>query len=127
MDPVSIGAAVAILLATKFGEGVAENASASAWKAISRIRDRLATNFQQDHEAGAALARFETFQTEVDRSAVASHVARFVEMDCGLRASIANDLVAVAQDKHFGKVVNQAFDNAKQVNIQGPNFGPINL
>lgn len=118
---------MAILLATKFSEGVAQNAGTSAWSVITRLRERVAAKFQSDENATAALTRLQGIPTESDRSVIASRVTAAAQADPRFRAEIEQLLAIAQQDRVAGSIVAQAYDNAKQVNLHGNNHGTINL
>lgn len=127
MDPVSVGVAAAVLLASKFGEGFAQDAGASSWDAVNRLRQAIAQKFRGDSETERAVVALEASPIAENRSEVATRITAAVRTD-PIFATEVGRLVAAAQaDPNVNSFVAQAFDEARQVNIRGDNSGSINL
>jgi uncharacterized membrane protein YebE (DUF533 family) len=55
MDPVTVGAAAAVLLATKSGEALAGEAGKAAWSGLGRLLGLVRARFAGDPQAVAVL------------------------------------------------------------------------
>ncbi|WP_330230971.1 hypothetical protein OHA40_34450 [Nocardia sp. NBC_00508] len=127
MDPVSVGLAAAVLLASKFGEGFAQDAGTSGWNAVNRLRAVIARKFRGDAETESAVAALEASPVEANRSDVAMRITAAARSDVVFAAEIERLVSLASEDRGVNSFVAQAFDNAKQANIRGDNFGSINL
>ncbi|MEV0298335.1 hypothetical protein [Nocardia sp. NPDC050710] len=127
VDPVSIGIAVAALLASKFGEGLAQEASGSAWAATRRIRELLAGRFRGDEDGETAIANLQENPTSDLQANVAARVAAAATADSAFGAELARLVMSARRDPGVDNFVAQAFDHAKQVNVRGDNSGPITM
>lgn len=128
MEPVTVGAAAAALLASKFGEGFAKDAGTSAWNAVKKLRELIAGKFKGDKDSERALARLAAEPHDAaHRTIVAQRIAEAAATDGHFGSNLA-ELVALArEDSATRAVFAEATDNAKQVNIGGDNFGAISL
>jgi hypothetical protein len=127
MEPISLGIAAAALLASKFGEGFAKDAGESAWDAVKRLKAAIFARFQADSDAQRAVAALVETPTPETQSEVAERITAAARADSGFAAELARLVSLARKDKTVDGFVATAFDNAKQVNIGGDNFGPINL
>jgi hypothetical protein len=126
MDPISVGAAVAALIAAQAVGGFATEAGTRAWDAVQRmagsIRARLSPRGKQ------ALAELEAGRP--DPSAVdilADEVQVAVVADPTLREMLENLIEQAEESRSIAAVIAVARDNARQVNIGGDNSGTINM
>lgn len=127
MDPVSVGIAAAVLLASKFGEGFAQDAGASGWNAVSRLRSVIAQKFRGDAETERAVVALEAAPVAENRSDVAARITTAVRADPVFAAEVERLVSSAREDPSMDSFVAQAFDDARQVNIRGDNRGSINL
>ncbi|WP_280235992.1 hypothetical protein [Nocardia cyriacigeorgica] len=127
VDPVSIGAAAVVLLATKYGEGVAQSAAAGTLPVLGRLRERVAARFRDEPDTTAAVARLDTESSHADRAVVAARIDEVAAADPGFRAEVQQLLSVARHDSVVGAHIAQAFDQAKQVNIHGDHHGDIHL
>jgi hypothetical protein len=127
MDPVSLGVAAAALLAAKFGEGLAKSAGESAWDAVKRLKALVVARLGTDaaaHQAVSALAETPSPQTQAD---VADRITAAARADSGFAAELAQLVSLARRDQTVDGFVAAAFDQAKQANIRGDNFGAISF
>lgn len=127
VDPVSLGIAVAALLASKFGEQLAQDAGASSWRAVTRLRAAVAAKF--GHVAGTdsgAVMRDDDAVPEV-REVSAEAITAAARSDPAFAAELQRLVTVARQDRSIEAFVANAYDTAKQVNIRGDNTGTINL
>lgn len=127
MDPASVGLAAAVLLASKFGERFAQDAGASGWKAVNRLQAVIARKFRGDSEAEAAVAELEASPVDGNRSEVATHIAAAARADAVFSSEIEQLVSLAREDGGMNSLVAQSFDQSKQANIRGDNFGSINF
>jgi len=126
VDPVSLGIAAAILLATKYGEGLAQSAAAGSWSAIDRLRQRIAAKFRDDEPTSAAIARLASEPTDADREIVAARIEAASVDDDEFRSEV-DELVALArEDRKVADFISNAYDNAKVLNMRD-NRGSISF
>lgn len=115
MDPVSIGVAAAALVGSKAVEELATRAGSTAWVAVQRmgtsVRSRLSA--RGPHAPGEL--------SDEERAVLAGEIEDAVRADPAFRA----DLEGLVKQR--AAMVAVARDHAKQVNIGGPNSGPITL
>lgn len=128
MDPVTVGLAASVLLASKFGEGFAGKAGESTWAALGKLWKLVADKLAGNPEGTAALDSLAVQPQSTERQrAVAEKITAAVRADASF-ASEAADLVTLARRNPQAEIlVATAFDSAKQVNIAGDNFGAITL
>ncbi|MFI1912861.1 hypothetical protein [Nocardia sp. NPDC020380] len=127
MEPVSLGIAAAALLASKFGEGFAEDVGQSAWNAIKRLGEVVAARLRSEPAAQAAVATMITAPTPENKMAVAAQITAAARSDASFAAQIDQLVSEARREQVVDTFVAQAFDSAKQVNIRGDNSGTINL
>lgn len=127
MDPVSVGVAAAVLLASKFGEGFAQDAGASSWDAVNGLRQAIARKFRGDTETENAVAALEVSPIAENRAVVATRITGAVRTDPIFATEVERLVSAARADPSVNSFVAQAFDEARQVNIRGDNSGPISL
>ncbi len=126
MDPVTLSAAAVALLITNFGTGFAQEAGKSAWEAIQKVSQSIATRLGRHDEQRRALAELEASPDDpVKRAAVTEYVRRDIEADEEFAARLAS-LVEAVQSHDAGRtLIAQATGGAKQANFAGDNFGSI--
>jgi hypothetical protein len=127
VDPVTVGVAAAVLLASKFGEGFAKDAGGSAWNATKRLREVVVAKFKGDPEAETAVATLATAPTEEATATVARMIAAAMQADANFGSEVEQLVAHAGEVKGGESFVAQAFEHAKQVNIRGDNSGQINL
>lgn len=127
VDPVSVGIAAAVLLASKFGEGFAKDAGGTAWNATKRLREVVAAKFTGHPEAETVVATLATAPTEEAAATVAHMIAAAMQADANFGSEVERLVAHAGQVKGREIFVAQAFEQAKQVNIRGDNRGQINL
>lgn len=127
MDPVSLGIAAAALLASKFGEGLAQNAGTTSWQAVTRLREVIAKKLGRGPQAPAALAVLDEHSTRHDQLAAAELVTEAVRSDSDFAREVKRLVATARQDQAIEAFVANAYDEARQVNIRGDNTGTINL
>ncbi|MFF4594168.1 hypothetical protein [Amycolatopsis sp. NPDC001319] len=128
MDPVTLGAAAATLLVTKFGEGFAKEAGSSAWNGVKRLGDAIAAKFKgkPDDETALQHALADPEDAEL-RAALAQRITAAAAADVGFRSSLVELVGQVRRESGEQTVIAQAADHAKQINIAGDNHGGITL
>jgi hypothetical protein len=126
VDPVTLSAAAAALLATSFGTGFAQEAGKSTWDAIQNVGRFIRARLGKDDERRRALAELEASPDDpAKRVAVAEYVRHDLEADKEFADSVAS-LVSAVQSHDTGWIlIAHATGGAKQANIAGDNFGPI--
>ncbi|MGY1984299.1 hypothetical protein [Nocardia gipuzkoensis] len=127
MEPVSIGIAAAVLLASKFGESFAQDAGESGWNAVKRLQAVIAAKFRGDAETESAITALVEAPTEDRQSEVATRITSAVRADDVFGAELERLVALARQDNVVSGFLAQAYDHAKQLNIRGDNFGQINL
>mgnify|MGYP003687775415 CR=1 FL=1 len=127
MDPISIGVAAAVLLASKFGEGLATDAGTSAWQSTKRLYELVTTKFKGDHAAESAVAMLTTTPTEDSVAMVADLITTAIQADRNFGSEVEGLVSRTNKAKSRESFYAQAFEHAKQVNIRGDNCGQINL
>ncbi|WP_433521612.1 hypothetical protein ACQPZ2_30480 [Nocardia pseudovaccinii] len=127
VDPVSLGIAAAALLASKFGEGFAQDAGTSSWQAVSRLREVIAQRLGRGSETPRAIAILAENPTPQDQVAAAELVAEAARSDPNFAREVHRLVATARQDRAIEAFVANAYDEAKQVNIRGDNTGTINL
>ncbi|MEV5835573.1 hypothetical protein [Nocardia sp. NPDC052112] len=127
VDPVSLGIAAAALLASKFGEGFAQDAGTSSWQAVSRLREVIAKKLGRGGETIAALAVLAENPTPQEQVAAAELVAEAARSDPDFGREVQRLVATARQDRAIEAFVANAYDEAKQVNVRGDNTGTINL
>jgi len=127
MDPITIGAAAAVLLATKFSEEFAKGAGASTWNTVKRLRELMMTKFR-DHSAGqAAIAKLADAPSEENLTIVAEYVDEAVRLDPAFAIEIQRLVDHARSEGRVPTFTAQAFDHARQINVAGDHSGPITL
>jgi hypothetical protein len=128
MDLSAISLAAATLLASKAGEGLAAEAGKSVWGGMQRLYDLVRERFHRNAESEQALKRLEAAPYDQVRiRAVAAAMQAQAQVDADFRQQLVA-LVGEAQNHRATQVtVAQAFDQAKQANVAGDNFGTITL
>jgi hypothetical protein len=127
VEPVSLGLAAAVLLASKFGEGLAKDAGSSSWRAITGLRELIAHKLGRGRETPAALVELETDPSPPNLVAAGEVIDAAARTDPAFAAAL-RQLVDTARQNHTVEVfVAHAYDQAKQVNIRGDNHGPITM
>ncbi|MEU4429536.1 hypothetical protein AB0F65_02500 [Nocardia rhamnosiphila] len=127
MDPVSIGAAAALLIATTYGEEVARNAGASTWNAVQRLRELTANRFRHEPIRRTAISSLSETPTTEGLAIVAEYLDEAAESDPTFAREI-QELIEDAQHEVQGtSFTARAFDQARQINVVGNNSGPITL
>ncbi|WP_378730694.1 hypothetical protein [Nocardia brasiliensis] len=127
MDPVSLGIAAAALLASKFGEEVAQNAASNTWSAVKRLREAIAAKLSGDSEINTDVTAFIDNSTPEARTVIAERVAAAARSDPGFANEVERLVAAARRDRQVDMFVAQAYDDARQVNISGDNDGTINI
>ena len=125
IDPVSLGIAAAALLASKFGEELAQTAAAGSWHAVTRVRELIADKFGR--ETPTALAALDQDPTPENQVAAAEVITSSVRSDPGFAAELQHLVATARQDRTVEAFIANAYDSAKQVNIHGDNTGTINI
>ncbi|MCX4094431.1 hypothetical protein [Nocardia sp. alder85J] len=127
MDPVTLGVAAAALLASKFGEGLAKDAGSSTWHAVTGLRELIGDKFGHGRETPAALLELTDGASPEKQTAAAEVIAAAVRTDPGFAEALHRLVDIVREDKKVDVFVARAYDQAKQLNIQGGNTGTINF
>jgi hypothetical protein len=128
MDPVSLGVATAALLASGVGTGAATKAGEALWGLVQRLANSVRDGFARHSHSAVALDRLGTSaQLAGDQADVSRAIAMVASSDTAFRdilTTITKELESQHRDQ---QAVAFAFDQAKQVNIQGDNSGPISF
>ncbi|MEV5837553.1 hypothetical protein [Nocardia sp. NPDC052112] len=127
IDPVSLGIAAAALLASKFGEQLAQTAAAGSWHAVTRLRELIAEKFGGDAETPTALAALDQDPTPENQMAAAEVITSAIRSDPVFAAELRHLVATAKQDRTVEAFIATAYDTAKQVNIRGDNTGTINI
>ncbi|MFI7664852.1 hypothetical protein [Nocardia sp. NPDC049526] len=128
IDPVSLGIAAAALLASKFGEQLAQTTAASSLHAVTRLRELIAKKFSSDEgETPTALAALDQDPTPQNQVAAAEVITSAARSDPGFAADLQHLVATARQDRTVEAFIANAYDTAKQVNIRGDNTGTINI
>ncbi len=127
IDPVSLGIAAAVLLASKFGENMAEQAATSSWRAVTQLRELIAGKFGSNAESHAALAELERNPSAANQVAAAEVIDAAAGNDPAFATALQQLVNSAVQNETINTFVANAYDNARQVNINGDNSGSINL
>lgn len=125
MEPVTIGLAAAALLATKFGEGVAQNAGESVWGAVKGV---LTRKFRADDEVTQALESAEIAPNRENLTILTRSIVDASSVDEQFRIELAELLNKVPHNSSLTNINAQAYDNAKQAIISGgTSIGTLNI
>lgn len=127
VDPVSLGIAAAALLASKFGEKLAEDAGSSSWQAAGRLRDVIAKKLGRGPETSAALAHFVRNPTPENQAVTAELIASAARSEPDFAHEVQRLMATARQDQVIEAYVANAYNEAKQLNIRGDNTGTINF
>jgi hypothetical protein len=128
VDPVTIGAAVSLLLASKFGEGFAGKAGEAGWEHVTEAWHAVTQKFRGHQEASRELALLsEEPKDKARQTAVAERIAAAATADAAFRAELTEIVAKSKASAATAVIIAQAFDSAKQVIITGDHVGPINL
>ena len=128
MDLVTVGLAAAALLATKFGEGFAKDAGETTWESVRRLSEIVFEKFKGDPNKELALSRVKSASPG---EAVTRELGQYIEAEARMDPRFASQVTQLVEDARKypanKAIIAQAFAKAKQVNIGGDNFGPINF
>lgn len=126
MDPATLGAIAATLVATKFGEGFASEAGRSSWLKIQEIAQVIRARLGRSDAQRDALAELDGNPDDADRrSVVAAQVQREAESDPEFAERLNTLMQEALTDEAARTLIAHASGNAKQINIAGNNAGPI--
>jgi uncharacterized membrane protein YebE (DUF533 family) len=113
MDPVSVASAAAVLLATKGGATLAEQAGKAAWAGLGRLAALVRNRFAGDPQAEAML---EAAQAQPDDEGrvrrLAELLAEHGERDAGFLATLSELVAEARTDPMVGPTVVQVNDFA---------------
>lgn len=124
MEPITIGLAAAALLATKFGEGMAQNAGESVWGAVKAV---LAKKFHADDEVTQMLESAEITPSRENLTILTQRIVDASSTDEQFRDELA-ELLSKVPHNSLTNISAQAYDNAKQAIITGgTSIGTLNL
>ncbi|QBS41320.1 hypothetical protein [Nocardia sp. CS682] len=127
MDPISLGIAAAALMASKYGEELANHAASSSWGAVTRLRELISRKFGDGSESPSALAELERSPTPENQVAAAAVIDGAARNDPGFATELQRLVTAARQDQSVAAIIANASDTAKQANIGRDNLGTINL
>lgn len=128
MDPMTVGIAASVLLASKFGEGFAGKAGESTWAVLGKLWRLVTGKLAGSSEGKAALEGLAAQpQSAEHQRALAEKITAAVRADQGFGADVASLVMLARRNPQAEVLIATAFDSAKQVNIAGDNFGPITL
>ncbi|WP_433662707.1 hypothetical protein ACQPW1_11490 [Nocardia sp. CA-128927] len=126
-DPVSLGIAAAALLATKFGEEFAKDAGASTWSAVKRLRTAVGEKFRNDEETTIVLENLPANPTPQMKELLSARISQAAANDERFRSELVGALTTLEQTPSGERFLAQAFDDSKQINIGGDNYGTISI
>ncbi|WP_181696831.1 hypothetical protein [Nocardia sp. GTS18] len=125
MEPITLGLAAAALLATKFGEGVAQDAGTSAWKAVKGV---VARRFRNDQEMTRVLESAETLPDQENLTTLAERIREAATRDDEFRAELTDLINRVPLSLSATNINAQSYDSSKQAIITGgTSIGTLNL
>jgi hypothetical protein len=129
LDPVSVAGVAAVLLATRGGEGFAEEAGKGAWSALVKMTNLVRGKARRDRRAQAALQLVE--QRPSDPAGVAAltvALAHLLQSDPGLCTAVTALVAQARSDPAVERIVIEVSGDAhvgKITTIAGPVHGDV--
>ncbi len=113
MDPVSVGMAVAALLAKQAAEGLGGEAGKGAWGGMKRLYGLVRQRFASHRETQASLERLETDPDhEEHQRAVAQAIAAQAQADRTFGQELEELVTDAQRHPDVGPIVTQVFGQA---------------
>jgi hypothetical protein len=128
MDPVTLSAAAVALLSTSFGAGFAKEAGKNAWESAKNVAGAVASRLSSHDHGRRVLAELEANPDDpVKRTAVVDCLRSDIDADNEFAVYLSRLMTAVQSSEGGRTLIAHATGEAKQVNVAGNNFGPINF
>ncbi|GAB3207988.1 hypothetical protein [Nocardia tengchongensis] len=127
MDPISIGFAAAVLLASKFGETIAADAGESTWTAVKRLHAAILAKFHDDPESETSVAALIADPAPTTQAQVARLIDEAAREDAEFGSELVQLIAEARQNETINRAVVQSFDQSKQTVFLGDNKGQITI
>ncbi|MEU0506275.1 hypothetical protein [Nocardia sp. NPDC005998] len=127
MEPVTLGIGAAALLASKFGERLANDAGSSTWNAVERLRELIGAELGRDAETNTAITALVDDATPQGWDRLAEQIEASARRDPEFAHEVERLIAGARWDKEIDLFVARAYDCARQVNIRGDNIGTISI
>lgn len=113
MDPVTVAAGAAVLLASKGGEALAGEAGKAAWAGLGRLWELVRAKFAGDPQAERALAAVEAQPGDAGRvQQLAESLVAHARSDPQFEVALQRLVADARQDPAVGPMVVQVHDYA---------------